>query len=158
VFDKEPVHVQNPRTFIFLGVTMTIHLSGTETGGKFSLIEDTTPPGGDGGLQIHSREDEAIYLLSGALDVSIGDRAFTQTPGQSYFPHRLRNADARPARALLMNTPGTSDEFVCRAGIPAGQEPVHPTFPDKSQIQTLPSLATEFGVTILAPPEPPLRS
>jgi hypothetical protein len=127
VFDKKTVHVQDPRTLVFPGVAMSIHLSGTETGGEFSLIEATTPPGGDGALHVHSPEDEAVCLLSGALDVSTGERAF--------IPYRLSNTDARPARALLMNTPITFDELACRAGFSAGQEPVHSTFLDKHKFK-----------------------
>jgi hypothetical protein len=125
VLDKEPVDVRNPRTFVFLGVTMA-NLSGTETGEEFSLIEATLPPGGDGRLDLYSREDEP-YLLIGALDVSVGDRAF--------IPHWLRNTDARLTRALLMNTPSTFDEPVCRAGFSTGQEPVHSTFLDKHKFK-----------------------
>jgi mannose-6-phosphate isomerase-like protein (cupin superfamily) len=152
------VHVTRPPAYTFLGVTMAVHLPGLQTGGRFSMIEATMPPGGDGGLHMHTREDESIYLLDGSLDVTIGDDAFTLKAGESYFaprnvPHRLRNNGETPARALLVNSPGTFDEFVRRAGIPVGTNAVSQGEPDAAQILNLVELAGEFGIKILAPPE-----
>jgi len=154
MFSKKPIYVQEAPSYIFLGVTMEIHLSGAQTGGEFSMIRATMPPGGDGGLHMHTQEDESIHLLDGSLDVTIGTDSFTLQAGQSYFaprniPHRLRNTGHAPARALLINTPGNFDEFIRRAGISAGQE-APSTFP-----QNLLYLAEEFGIKLLAPLEPP---
>ena len=104
---------------------MQIHLSGAQTGGEFSMISATMPAGGDGGLHVHTREDESVHLLDGSLDVTIGEETFTLQAGQTYFaprniPHRLRNSGDVAARALLINTPGTFDKVVQMAGIPAG--------------------------------------
>jgi len=68
------------RKYVFLGVPMTIHLSGEQTGGQFTLIEGTMPPGGDGGLHVHMQEDETMHLLEGELDVIIGEQAFALRP------------------------------------------------------------------------------
>lgn len=75
---------------------MTIHLSGEQTGGQLTLIEGTIPAGVDGGLHVHLREDEAMYLLDGELEVTVGEASFNLRAGESYFaprgmPHRLRN-------------------------------------------------------------------
>lgn len=138
---------------------MKIHLSGAQTGGEFSMIGVTMPPAGDGGLHVHTREDESVHLLEGYLDVTIGEETFKLKAGQSYFaprniPHRLRNRSGFPSHALLVNTPGTFDEFVSRAGIPVSLGHV-PLPPEAEHIQKLLTLAEKFGVKILAPPEPP---
>ena len=157
MLSKKPLYVQEPPAYVFLGVTMKIHLSGEQTGGEFSLTSATMPPGGDGGLHVHTREDEAVYLLDGSLDVTIAEETFTLKAGQAYFaprniPHRLRNTGDIPARALLINTPGNFDKFLTRAGVPAvGAEPPAP-FPDEEQVARLLALAEGFGVKILAPP------
>ena len=70
---KKPLYVQHPPLYVFLGVTMQIHLSGVQTGDEFSLIGATMPPGGDGGLHLHTREDESVHLIEGCLDVTIGE-------------------------------------------------------------------------------------
>jgi mannose-6-phosphate isomerase-like protein (cupin superfamily) len=162
MISKKPLYVQQPLSYVFLGVTMQIHLSGVQTGDEFSLIGATMPPGGDGGLHLHTREDESVHLLEGCLDVTIGEETFTLQAGQTYFaprniPHRLRNTGNVPARSLLINTPGTFDRFVQMAGTPVGQDGSAPVFPDAEQVQRLLALAEEFGVKILAPPELPTR-
>jgi mannose-6-phosphate isomerase-like protein (cupin superfamily) len=44
------------------------------------------PSGGDGGLQVHTREDESVHLLDGCLDVTVAEETFTLQPGQTYPP------------------------------------------------------------------------
>jgi mannose-6-phosphate isomerase-like protein (cupin superfamily) len=163
MISKKPLYVQQPLSYVFLGVTMQIHLSGVQTGDEFSLIGATMPPGGDGGLHLHTREDESVHLLEGCLDVTIGEETFTMQAGQTYFaprniPHRLRNIGNVPARALLINTPGTFDKFVQMAGTPVGQDQSTPGFPDPEQMQRLLALAEEFGVKMLVSPELPTRN
>jgi quercetin dioxygenase-like cupin family protein len=162
MISKKPLYVERPLSYVFLGVTMQIHLSGVQTGGEFSLIGATMPPGGDGGLHLHTREDESVHLLEGCLEVTIGEETFIMKAGQTYFaprdiPHRLRNTSNSPVRALLINTPGTFDKFVQMAGTPVSQDASTPGFPDPDQMQRLLALAEEFGVKILAPPELPTR-
>jgi mannose-6-phosphate isomerase-like protein (cupin superfamily) len=163
MISKKPMYVKQPLSYVFLGVTMQIHLSGVQTGGEFSLTGATMPPGGDGGLHLHTREDESVHLLEGSLDVTIGEETFTLQAGQTYFaprniPRRLRNTGNVPARALLINIPGTFDRFVQMAGTPVSQDASTPGFPDPEQIQRLLALADEFGVRILAAPELPTRN
>ncbi|HUO12598.1 MAG TPA: cupin domain-containing protein, partial [Caulobacteraceae bacterium] len=96
------VHRTGRRDVVFLGVTMNVLLTSAETGGQFSLIEGVMPPGGDGGLHVHHREDESMHLVEGELEVTIGADRFTLRPGESYFaprgaPQRLRNIGERSA-------------------------------------------------------------
>jgi mannose-6-phosphate isomerase-like protein (cupin superfamily) len=155
-----PIHNTRPKTYSFLGVQMTILLSGEETGDQFSMIEGIMPPGGDGGLHMHAHEDESMHLLDGALEVTIGETVFTLAPGETYFaprgiPHRLRNLGTIPARTLLVATPGAFDRFISRAGVPVIDGVVPPAVPlTAEQIGRLLTLAAEFGITILAPPGP----
>jgi mannose-6-phosphate isomerase-like protein (cupin superfamily) len=73
------------------------------------------PPGGDNGLHVHPDEDEAMYLISGELEVTIGNLQFGMKAGESYFAprntaHRLRNAGTEEAWSLHIDTPG---RFTC---------------------------------------------
>jgi NAD(P)-dependent dehydrogenase (short-subunit alcohol dehydrogenase family) len=57
-----------------------------------------------------------------ALEVTIGDKKFPLTSGESYFaprniPHRLRNLSQTPVRSLLLATPGGFDAFISQAGV-----------------------------------------
>ena len=92
------VHKQHAESYLFLGVAMKILLSSADTGGQFSLIEGLMPPGGDGGLHVHAKEDESMHLLEGSLDVTIGDRNFALVAGESYFAPPQRSAPVTKLR------------------------------------------------------------
>lgn len=153
-----PVHATGEEAYVFLGVQMRILLSGHHTGGQFNLVEAVMPPGGDGGLHVHDREDESLYLLAGELAVTIGDEQFTLRAGESYFaprgiPHRLQNKGTADVRALLINTPGNFDGFIREAGVPlaqAAQLPAGP--PPPEMIARILALSAAYGVRIIAPP------
>jgi quercetin dioxygenase-like cupin family protein len=157
---KAATQVVNAPTYLFMGVTMTIHLSGAQTGGELSLIEGAMPPGGDGGLHIHTLEDETLHLLDGELHVTIGDRHFAMKAGDTYFaprnvPHRLRNLGSMTSRALLINTPGTFDQFIQQAGVPFDAGEASSGTPSPEQLQKILAMAESFGVKVLAPPGSP---
>ena len=159
-----PVHAQSPEAYIFLGVRIKILLSSKDSGGQFSLIEGLMPPGGDGGLHLHTNEDESMHLLEGELEVTIGERKFLLSSGESYFaprniPHRLRNLSQAPARSLVLRTPGGFDAFISQAGIRLMGGLTPPVeLPTPHQMEKLLKLAEEFGIKIIAPPEPPQAS
>jgi mannose-6-phosphate isomerase-like protein (cupin superfamily) len=153
------VHNRNPQTYVFLGVEMRILLSSKQTDGQFSMIEGIMPPGGDGGLHVHYREDESMHLLEGELEVTIGEQVFTLAAGESYFaprgiPQRLRNISTAPARSLLVSTPGGFDQFIARAGMAVSEDapPTVAVSPTSEQIKQLVALADTFGIEIIAPP------
>jgi mannose-6-phosphate isomerase-like protein (cupin superfamily) len=159
-----PVHTRCSEAYIFLGVQMKILLSSKDTGGQFSLIQGVMPPDGDGGLHMHANEDESMHLLEGELEVTIGDKTFPLASGESYFaprniPHRLRNRSQTPARSLLLTTPGGFDASISQAGLRLidGIMPPH-ELPTPDKMEKLLKLAEEFGIKIIAPPDPPHAS
>jgi mannose-6-phosphate isomerase-like protein (cupin superfamily) len=63
----------------------------------------------------HTREDESLYVFTGALYVECGQDRFEAGPGSFVFlprklPHLFRSIGG-PASALLMVTPGGLDEY-----------------------------------------------
>ena len=42
-------------------------LTGEDTGGRFALLETVVAPGGEPPGHIHTREDQAVYVLAGAV-------------------------------------------------------------------------------------------
>jgi mannose-6-phosphate isomerase-like protein (cupin superfamily) len=155
---KSPAcHVEAPPEYLLLGVKMKVLLSSDQTGGQFSMIEGTMPPKGDGGLHVHLREDESMYLLDGAFEVTIGEQTFTLNSGESYFaprgvPQRLRNLGDVPARGVLITTPGGFDRFVVEAGLPTAAASVMPQELTAEQLATFMALAEAHGIQILAAP------
>jgi quercetin dioxygenase-like cupin family protein len=124
------VHVpagEGPTTW-FSGDTYTIKASGESTGGSLGLVEATVPPGGGPIAHIHTRTDEAFYVLSGELEMLDGGRTFIARTGDFVFiprgiRHRFKNTGVHSARLLFMFTPG-GEERVFKYGDEA--QPGHP--------------------------------
>lgn len=148
----------SPQSYLFMGVRMVIHIPGERTDNQLSLIEGFMPPGGDNGLHVHEHVDESMYLISGELEVTIGNLQFTMKPGESYFaprnmPHRLRNVGTTEARTLLIDTPGSFTHLIRRAGILlTGSGMAHLPPPTAQEMSDLQLLSEQFGSHILVPP------
>jgi quercetin dioxygenase-like cupin family protein len=75
------------------------------------IVEVSVPPGWEGPPLHHHDFDESFYVLDGELTFQLGDTLRTGTPGQLVFAprgavHTLANLGRRPARYLLVCTPG----------------------------------------------------
>jgi mannose-6-phosphate isomerase-like protein (cupin superfamily) len=127
------VHVragEGPTTW-FSGDTYTIKASAESTHGALGLVEATVPPGGGPVAHLHTRADEAFYILAGELEILDGGRTFVAGPGDFVFiprgiRHRFKNTGVHGARLLFMFTPGGS-EGVFALGDTA--QPGHPPPP-----------------------------
>ncbi|MBS1664745.1 MAG: cupin domain-containing protein [Bacteroidetes bacterium] len=155
---KRPCHKRELETYSFFGVPKTVHLSGIETGNELSLFEAQMVTGCDSGLHVHANEDEAVYLLEGELELTIGDTLVTLKTGTSIFiprntPHRLRNKKVKTARMLLLNTPGTLDPFIKMAGVRMRNEDEKiSAYPSPEQIGPIMLLCEEYDFHMLIPP------
>ena len=65
---------QSERYYFDVGIG-SILLSGEDTGGKYCLIEAGLAPSMGVLRHTHTREDEVYYVLSGELEVTVGDRS-----------------------------------------------------------------------------------
>lgn len=110
-----------------MGTRNEVKLRGTQGGGKLSVFETTAGPGDGVPMHTHSREDEYFYVLEGEVEF---DDAGTRTVGGPgtfvmlpvHRPHAWRVAGDRPARMLIMTTPGTFDAFFAELACPPGQQ------------------------------------
>ena len=59
----------NGVTFTMLGTSMRLIVTGAETGGRYTVLEQVTPAGWGPPRHIHSREDEIFYVLEGTYEV-----------------------------------------------------------------------------------------
>src|SRR5215510_14595026 len=88
----------------------SICLSGPDTGGAYCLLEVSAAPGISVPRHKHTREDESYYILSGELEVIVGDEVFVLKPGDSLMaprniPHQLRNSGNAQNHFLLVFSP-----------------------------------------------------
>jgi quercetin dioxygenase-like cupin family protein len=128
---------------------------GEETDGKYALWEATLPPGGGPPPHIHSREDEAFYVLDGEVTFQLNDERFVATAGAFLniavgSLHCFKNETGKPARMLIWVTPAGLEKMFFEAGRPlaVGEEPASPT---KAEIELLLSVAPRYGVEIRLP-------
>src|SRR5580704_13905306 len=72
-------------TFAYMGSLMTFLAKGSETSGRFALMEYHTKPGNEPPPHVHDREHELYFVLEGAmrfycedktLDIGVGDVVF----------------------------------------------------------------------------------
>jgi quercetin dioxygenase-like cupin family protein len=133
-------------TFIMLGTTMRLVATAAGTGGRYTVIEQVTPPGWGPPRHIHSREDEIFYVLEGGYQLHVGDERRTISAGASAIlpsniPHGFRNMASTPSRLLFVIAPGGLEEyFLAVAKCSPAPNPVQ-----------LAELARPFGLTLLPP-------
>lgn len=84
--------------------------TGDQTDGGYFLTHSMVPPGGGPPAHIHTREEEAFYLIAGELVFLVGDRevkvgagSFVNVP--KGLKHRFRNDSDEEAELLFWFTP-----------------------------------------------------
>jgi mannose-6-phosphate isomerase-like protein (cupin superfamily) len=139
----------------FLGTLMTAKAGSEQTGGAFTLLEWTAPPGFAPPLHLHQAEDEAFYILDGAMTVTCGDRSWQATPGSFVFlprgvAHGFTVTGTSPLRGLQLTVPGGFERFMAEVGEPAQSLTLPPSAaPD---VEKLLASAARHRIDILGPP------
>jgi len=96
---------------------MFFKATGAQTGGRFSLMERTLPPGGRmPPPHRHSGNDEAYFVLDGVVEFRIGDEVFEGRVGTFVLvaageAHTFGNTSSAPARLLVLHAPGLDGYF-----------------------------------------------
>jgi mannose-6-phosphate isomerase-like protein (cupin superfamily) len=102
-------------TYWGAGDVYTLKASQDTTNGSLGFVEATVPPGGGPVAHVHTRNDEAFYVLSGELEMLDGGRTFIARTGDFVFVprgirHRFKNTGVHAVRLLLMFTPGADEQ------------------------------------------------
>jgi len=84
--------------------------------GHAAVLMQTVLPNGGPPAHYHEGVDELFYLVDGELEVWVGDRHVVLRPGMSAtlprgVVHRFDNTTGRPARVLIVVTPGEGAAF-----------------------------------------------
>jgi quercetin dioxygenase-like cupin family protein len=93
------------------GSSVTLHLSGEETGGATALMEFHVEPGYPlPPPHVHTHEDEISYVLEGQVAVTIADETRVVPAGEAIFkprgvPHAFALVGDAPARFLEVIAP-----------------------------------------------------
>jgi quercetin dioxygenase-like cupin family protein len=140
-------------TFWWQGARVTIKAHAAATGGALGVVEVTFPEGFGPPLHVHSREDEAFYVLEGSIRCRQGDDEFIAGPGTFVWgprgvPHAFK-AQPGGARALVLVTPGGFERMFEVGGVSVDESPEPPTVvydPEAAHAQ-----AEEFAFEVVGP-------
>jgi len=109
-----------------LGDNQIIKLSGKDTEGRFTLIEQINDPGTGIPPHIHQNEDEVFHVLSGQVDMAIGEEMTTLNSGDLIFcprgiPHSFKVVGDQKAEIMVSIFPaGLENMFEELGKLPAG--------------------------------------
>jgi quercetin dioxygenase-like cupin family protein len=106
----------NMKVFEAFGDRVTFHLTGKETGGKYTAFFVETLPGNGPPPHRHEREDEWFHVLEGEAEF-FSDGQWTKVgAGSSVFAprgsvHAFRNAGDTMLRQLIHTAPSGFEDF-----------------------------------------------
>ena len=72
-------------TFAYMGSLMTFLAKGSETGGRFALMEYHTKPGNEPPPHVHEREHELYFVLEGTMRFYCDDKILDVGAGEVVF-------------------------------------------------------------------------
>ena len=126
-----------------------------QTGSRFDLIEGRFPPGVQTHLHLHTRYDEAVYVLEGTFTVYTDAGSVTLRPGEHFFiprhtPHVVAGTGRGTNRSLTVASPGGFAKLVQAVGIPDVTEGIPPGH--SNDVGTFLRLTQETGDVILGAP------
>ena len=133
-------------------VQATILTTGAETDGRHDLLDTVLPAGSTTPLHLHTRYEERVYVISGALTGWVGQEKLTVGAGGYYHiplnvPHTVQGG-ATDTHAILISSPAGFAELVARTGTPA-----HLATPEtEPDLELFMEVTTELGDVVLGPP------
>ena len=142
-----------------VGDTYTILLTGTDTDGRYCLIDMHIPQGGGPPPHRHDFE-ESFTVLEGEIEVIFRGEKKVMRTGETVnipanAPHSFTNASEHPARLLCICAPAGQDEFFLALGIPVASRTTPPPKPDKAAEEELKAkiiaLLPKYRTEILTP-------
>lgn len=127
-----------------LGDNQFVKLSGDDTGGAYTLVEQVNAVGTGIPLHVHNNEEETFFIIQGTYEFQIKGRSVMAPAGTTvHLPrgvaHEFRVIEGSPAKALI---------YLC----PAGGEKMFrelsalPAPPDMSQML---SICAKYDVIFL---------
>ncbi|WP_372944370.1 cupin domain-containing protein [Muriicola sp.] len=124
------------KTINVIGDMQTLKLTGKDTNGLFTLIEEHNDPGVGIPPHIHENEDEIFKVLEGEMELTVGGVTTVLKAGDLAFgprgvPHSWRIVGDKKAKVILSVFPsGIEDMFEELAQLPPGP----PDFPKVAEI------------------------
>jgi len=132
----------------------------TDTGGRYSLMEELAPKGSGPGPHKHTWSDETYYMLDGEITFLVADEIKTARKGDFVVvPRNTRHAfrvDSETARFLNGYTPASLEACVVERALPTTERVLPPKdfAPTMAIFETNPELLSRYGLEVLPGPDP----
>ena len=98
------------------GSTAELKLAGEQSGADWALVESHVRAGDEPPMHTHTREDEAVYVLDGAITVDIGgEKTDVEAGSYAALPKNLPDAltvRGDEARLLITLEPAGTEYFL----------------------------------------------
>ncbi len=143
------------QAYWFLNSLNIVKATSESTGGAFSLVRDTAPPGHATPYHLHHIEDEAFYVLDGEFTFICDGKKTVLGPGGYIFlprkiPHGIRCTGSVPSTMLVLAMPGTGFVgMMTEMAEPAKQRVLPPPTPPNMERLTM--LCAKYQIDILGP-------
>lgn len=114
------------KTLNVIGDHQKVKLTGKDTNGLYTLIEQNNQPGAVIPPHMHENEDEVFQVMEGQVEMSIGDKTTILNTGDLIFcpkgiPHSWKVVGEVKAKAMLSIFPaGIEAMFEELSQLPAG--------------------------------------
>ena len=144
------------RTVAVVGDVYRFLATGDDTNGKYAMWEAIIPPGGGPPPHVHSREEEAFYILEGEITFHIGEERVVATAGMFAnmpvgTPHSFKNESSHPAKMLISVAPAGLEKMFFEFGVSVPQGATTAPPPTREEIEKLLAIAPRYGIEILLP-------
>jgi quercetin dioxygenase-like cupin family protein len=139
----------------FLNSLYIVKATTESSGGAYSMVYSTSPPGHETPYHLHHIEDEAFYVLDGEFTFIADGRKTVLGPGGYIFlprniPHGIRCTGSGPSTMLILAMPGTGFlGMMTEMAVPA-KELTLPS-PAPPDIEKLTVLCNKYQIDILGP-------
>lgn len=130
------------RSLIVLGDHQTIRLTGRETGGAYTLIEQNNVAGIGVPRHVHKNEDETFHIVEGEVTFEVNDDTIVAQSGTTVHvprgvPHSFMvSGEGNTKVMLIISPPGLEAMFEEMHALPPGP-------PDMAQIM---GICERYGI------------
>ena len=151
------VYPDGGRSIWLLGMLVTFRAVAEETGGEYSLYEETVPPQLGPPPHIHHKESEAFYVMEGEFEFLKGNQTIRRGVGSFvHVPpgvlHAFRNVGDTPARFLAIVTPGgLHEKLLGEIGEPAERESLPPLPEGPPDVERIVRIAQKYATEVPPP-------
>ena len=116
------------------------------------------PAGGGPPAHVHTREDESFYIVSGSLEILMGDKTYQARKGDFvYIPrgtaHRFKNVGNDTAVQLVTFSPAGMEGFFREVFPEAKDRNAAPPPVTEELIRKMNEAAPKYGLEFLPPPD-----